>query len=157
VAKRIDAGLGSIGFAASEQKYGVHPVASVWKVLPSWVNQGSYTSTSAIQNKREGLIGTLAAYNHLFRYLQAPGSETDYVNAYVKAGGTSATAKTLWNWYQQTRPFDIGITLSPALVSYMQQMNILVKAQTSVLPYSKVTDMSLAQDAAKLSVTVPAS
>ena len=157
VAKRIDAGLGSIGYAASEQKYGVHPVASVWKVLPNWVNQGSFTSAGAIQNKREGLIGTLAAYDHLFRYLQGPDSESDFVNAYVTAGGTASVAKTLWNWYQQARPFDIGITLSPALVTYMQKMNMLVKAQTSVLPYSKVTDMSLAQAAAKLAVTVPAS
>lgn len=157
VAKRIDAGLGSIGFAANEQKYGVHPVASVWKVLPNWVNQGSFTSVSAIQNKREGLIGTLAAYGHLFRYLQGPDSESDFVNAYVTAGGSAPTAKTLWNWYQQARPFDIGITLSPALVAYMQKMNILVKTQTSVLPYSKVADMSLAQAAAKLAVTVPTS
>lgn len=157
VAKRIDAGLGSIGFAASEQKYGVHSVASVWKTLPNWVNQGSYTSAGAIKNKREGLIGTLAAYAHLFRYLQGPDSKSDYVNAYVKVGGTAPVATTLWNWYQQTRPFDLGITLSPALVTYMQKVNILVKAQTSVLPYTQVTDMSLARAAAKLAKTAPAS
>lgn len=157
VAKRIDAGLGSIGFAADEQKYGIHSVASVWKVLPDWVNQGSFSSVSAIKSKREGLIGTMAAYAHLFRYLQGPGSESDYVNAYIKVGGNAPTAKALWNWYQQAHPFDTGIVLSPALVTYMQQMNILVKAQTSVLPYATVTDMSLARAAAKLAATVPAS
>lgn len=157
VAKRVDAGLGSIGFAASQQKYGVHSVARVWQVLPKWVNQGSFTSTSAIQNKRQGLIGTLAAYAHLFRYLQSPDSESDYVNAYVASGDTAPTAKALWNWYQQARPFDLGITLSQPFVTYMQQMNILVKSQSSVLPYSQVTDMSLARAAAKLAKTVPAS
>lgn len=157
VARRIDAGLGSIGFAADEQKYGVHSVANVWTVLPDWVNQGSFTSASTIKSKREGLIGTLAAYAHLFSYLQGPGSESDYVNAYVKVGGSAPTAKTLWNWYQQAHPFDTGITLSPTLVTYMQQMNILVKSQTSVLPYATVTDMSLAQAAVKLAATVPTS
>jgi hypothetical protein len=40
--------------------------------------------------------------------------------------------------------------LSEQRVNYMQQLNVSLGVQKSLLPYSKVSDMSLAQDAIKL-------
>jgi hypothetical protein len=40
--------------------------------------------------------------------------------------------------------------LSPERVRYMQELNVSLGVQKSVLPYECVCDMSLAQDAIKL-------
>jgi hypothetical protein len=55
-----------------------------------------------------------------------------------------------WNYLQTYKPFASDLTLSPERVRHMQQINIEFQIQKEILPYERVVDMSLAEDARKL-------
>ena len=55
-----------------------------------------------------------------------------------------------WNYLQTYQPFASDLTLSPERVRYMQQVNIEFEIQKEMLPYERVVDMTLAEDAIKL-------
>lgn len=55
-----------------------------------------------------------------------------------------------WNYLQTFKPFTSDLMLSPERVRYMQQINLDFHIQTEMLPFDRVVDMSLAQDAQKL-------
>ena len=55
-----------------------------------------------------------------------------------------------WNYLQTFKPFAADLMLSPERVRYMQQINLDFKIQNEMLPFERVVDLSLAQDALKL-------
>jgi hypothetical protein len=52
--------------------------------------------------------------------------------------------------HQRFKPFASDLMLSPERVRYMQQINLDFHIQNEMLPFERVVDMSLAQDAQKL-------
>ena len=44
----------------------------------------------------------------------------------------------------------MAIALTPERINYMQQLNVTLGVQKSVMPLDKVADMSIARDAARL-------
>jgi ABC-type nitrate/sulfonate/bicarbonate transport system substrate-binding protein len=124
----------------------------LYEDLPEYTYQASYGSDRAIAGKREPLVRTLAAYAKLFRFLGEARSREPFVKAFAAATGKDdredATAQ--WQFYQDRKPFASDLVLSPERVRYMQDLNVSLGVQKSVLPYERVCDMSLAQDAIKL-------
>jgi len=55
-----------------------------------------------------------------------------------------------WNFFREHKSFAVDLLLSEERVRYMQELNISLGVQTRLLPYSQVTDMSLARDALTL-------
>src|SRR5262245_5803868 len=51
---------------------------------------------------------------------------------------------------KEHKPFAVDLVLSPERVRYMQDLNVSLGVQKSVLPFERVCDMSLARDAVKL-------
>lgn len=148
VAKKVDAGAGDVGNISAENKFGVHVVAEVWKELPSYVNQGAYTSLDAIKNKRQALVGVLAAYAKLFQYLNTSQSKQDFVNAWVASGGTQAEGAATWEFEAGNKTHG-NLELTQSQSAYMQQLNIETAQQHKLIPYSNIVDLSLVKEAVK--------
>ena len=55
-----------------------------------------------------------------------------------------------WNHLPTYKPFASDLMLLPERVRYMQQINLDFQIQKEMLPFDRVVDMSLAQDAQKL-------
>jgi hypothetical protein len=55
-----------------------------------------------------------------------------------------------WSFFQQHSSFATDLVLSPERIRYMQDLNVSLGVQKSVLPDTRVSDMSLARDAIKL-------
>ena len=53
-------------------------------------------------------------------------------------------------FYQHYRPFAEDLLLPEARVRYLQELNVVMKLQRSVLPFEAVVDLSLAQEALRL-------
>jgi hypothetical protein len=59
-------------------------------------------------------------------------------------------AEHQWTFIQQYRPYAVDLTLSAQRLDYMQRLNVSVGSQKTVLPFDRVADMSLAEEALKL-------
>jgi hypothetical protein len=120
--------------------------------LPEFTYQAGWTSNRIIEAKRDHLVKVLAAYAKLFRFVEQPAA----MDAFLKARKTvfpnapEREHMNEWNWLQATKPFATDLLLSPERVRYMQQTNLDFKVQKTMLPFERVADMSLAQDALKL-------
>lgn len=148
VAKKVDAGVGDVGNIAIQNQFGVHVVAQMWKELPNYVNQGAYASVDTIKNKRQALVGVLAAYAKLFQYINTPQSKQDFVNAWVASGGQQAEGAATWEFESGNRVRG-NLTLSQSQSAYMQQLNIGTAQQHKMIQYSNIVDLSLAKEAVK--------
>jgi ABC-type nitrate/sulfonate/bicarbonate transport system substrate-binding protein len=120
--------------------------------LPEYTYQASYTSERAIGRKRDAIVRTLAAYGKLYRFLSEAKSREPFLKAFTLATGKNdrAEAEAQWQFYQDHKPFAVDLVLSPERVRYMQDLNVSLGVQKSVLPFERVCDMSLAHDAVKL-------
>ena len=58
--------------------------------------------------------------------------------------------EALWNYVQKYQPFATDLVVSKERIDYLQKLNMQVKVQSAVLPYERVADMSIAQDALNL-------
>lgn len=150
----IDAGTGTVDVFEQQAKYGVHALVDglMWTELPEFTPQATYCSDSAMANKRDALVRTLAAYAKLYRYISSPESKDTFVAAQVAALGTSTPEEALgqWSFIQQYKPFAVDLVLSEEQIRYMQELNIAGGTQKALLPFNQVADMSLARDAVKL-------
>ena len=150
----VDAGVGDYELYAQQANFGIHSLSDgeLWTELPEFVNQGAYVATSAITQKRDAIVRTLAAYAKAFLVLQNGNS----LNAYLKArstavvGSSPAGSEAQWRFYQKYKPYLTTLTLSDDRLSYMQELNTLLGVQSKVLPSDRVADFSLARDAIKL-------
>ena len=154
-AGKVDAGNGQADVLASLEKYGVHMIqdGEYATELPEYTWQAAFTSHTAIRDKREALIRTLAAYCKVFRYVQHPGSKDDFVKAQIAAltpkdideATTAATSQ--WNYLQQRKIYAEDLVLSEERVDWMQELNLSLGNQKTKLPYNQLVDLSLAKEA----------
>lgn len=155
VSGRVDAGNGQADVLSSLSKLGVHMIqdGEYATELPEYTWQASFASTSAIKQRREALIRTLEAYCRAFRYVQNPGSKDDFVKAQIaaleprnKKAGTQA-AISQWSYLQQRKIYAEDLVISPERVQYMQELNVSLGVQKTVMPYDRIIDTSLAKEA----------
>jgi ABC-type nitrate/sulfonate/bicarbonate transport system substrate-binding protein len=155
VSGRVDAGNGQADVLSSLDRLGVHMLedGEYAKELPEYTWQASFTSVDAIKERREALVRTLAAYCKAFRYVQSGPSRDDYIAAQLaalaprdlEAGREGAISQ--WNYLQQRKIYAEDLVLSPERVQYMQELNISLGMQKTVMPYDRIIDRSLAEEA----------
>jgi Fic family protein len=104
-------------------------------------------------------VRTLAAYGKAYRYVNTPASKGDYIKAYRDGVGKDLDelATDQWDWIQQYRAYNTAIALTPERINYMQELNVQLGVQKAVLPLDKVSDMSIARDAARIANRGPIS
>ena len=150
-AKVVDAGPVELDFEGEAAKYGVHalPDGEFWNGLPEYTNQASYTAETAIRERREILVRTLAAYGKLYRFISSPQSRGAYLAARAAALRKDQQDEALreWTFFQTHQSFALDLELSPERVRYMQALNVSLGVQQAILPYEQVADMSLAREA----------
>ena len=153
-AQVVDAGPSELDYQSQAAKMNVHTLAggSFWDGLPEYTNQASYTSERAINERRDTIVRTLSAYANLYRFISSPDSKDAYLAARATALNKNEPEEALaqWNFFQKHKSFDTDLLLSEERVRYMQELNVSLGVQKSMLPYGQVTDMSLARDAMKL-------
>ncbi|MBI1218573.1 MAG: hypothetical protein GC186_08495 [Rhodobacteraceae bacterium] len=117
--------------------------------LPDYTYQGAYSSANIIGKKRDVLVRTMAAYAKLYRFVQTPEAKDEFLAVrralYPNAPEQENVAQ--WAVIQKYKPFAVNLTLSQQRLDYMQKLNVELGVQKTVLPYSTVSDMSIAQDA----------
>ncbi|HEV7136924.1 MAG TPA: ABC transporter substrate-binding protein [Steroidobacteraceae bacterium] len=154
LAGEVDAGFGETEVFEHQARYGVHALhdAVLWRELPEFPNQASFATDSAIRERRDAVVRTLAAHAQLYRFLQSPLSRETYARAWAAAlpGTDPAEGRTQWLFYQQNRPFSENLLLSAAQIRYIQELNVAMGLQHRVLPGDLVADLSLARDALEL-------
>lgn len=147
----VDAGTGEADVYDSQAKYGVHVLehGALWEELPEYLNQASYTSLQAIQDRREPLVRTLAAHCRAYRFLHTPQSQGAYAAARAEALGEvdPAETQTQWSFYQRLKPYAVDLVLDERRIRYIQELNVTMGLQKQVLPYEAVVDSSIARAA----------
>ena len=120
--------------------------------LPEFVNQAAFASERAIARKRDLLVRTLAVYARAYRFIMEGDSESAFIAASAAAlgPGSADAARTQWRFYRDIQPFATDLILSEERVRFMQELNIATGAQKRVLPYDRIVDGSLAQEALRL-------
>ena len=154
LAGEVDAGFGESDVFENQAHYGVHALADgvLWQELPEFPNQASFATETAMREKREVLVRTLAAHLLLYRFLHSPDSWNAYAAAWAAALPDSdpAEGRAQWSFYQRHHPFAEDLLLPQAQLDYLQDLNVTMKLQRRVLPFDCVADMSLARDALRL-------
>ena len=151
----VDAGISEIDVYDQQDKYGVSVIkeGDLWKELPDFTFQGAYASERAINERRDVIVKTLAAYAKLYRYLSSPDSETAFVEAQLAAaGGRADPANAAWQWkfFRDAQIYAVDLLLSEERVRYMQELNVSLGVQKRIVPYPQACDTSLAKEALKL-------
>jgi ABC-type nitrate/sulfonate/bicarbonate transport system substrate-binding protein len=154
VAKVVDAGPSELDYEEQEAKYNVHGLSDgkFWDGLPEYTNQASYASERSIRERRDVIVRTLAAYAKLYRFISSPQSRDAYLAARAVALGKDEPAEGFaqWTFFQKNKSFAVDLVLSEERVRYMQELNISLGVQKTLIPHERIADMSLARDALKL-------
>ena len=161
LADEVDAGFGETDVFENQAHYRVHALedAVLWRELPQFPNQASFATCDAIGSKREALVRLLAAHALLYRYLHNAQSWNAYAAAYAAAlpGSDIREGRAQWQFYQRYHPYAEDLLLPPVQLDYLQNLNLTMKLQRSILPFDAVADMSLAREAmARLDHQIPA-
>lgn len=150
----VDAGPSNIDVYEQQEQFGTHVLTDgdLWTELPEYTYQGAFTSARAIGEKRDALVRTLAAFAHLYRFVQSPESRDSFVASYRTVVGRNddAAALSAWEFIQSAQPYSTDIVLSEDRLRYMQELNVEMGIQESVMPFDHVADMSLAEEALQL-------
>lgn len=150
----VDAGLGDGNFVLQQERFKVRvlPGGQLNVDLPEYTLQGAYTTERAIETKRDLIVRTMAAYGKLFRMLHSPAGKDAFMKAREVTAKSEGRAENegMWDYIQTTKPYGVNLVISEERIAYMQQLNIDFGIQKSMLPYDRVTDMSIARDALKL-------
>jgi ABC-type nitrate/sulfonate/bicarbonate transport system substrate-binding protein len=154
MAGTIDAGVGPASYVDDAGAYNVHAIANgdMSSELREFTYQAGWTSQSIIDSRREPLVRVLAAYAKLFRFMQQPSARSAFLSASRAVFPTAPEREHVdeWNFLQKVQPFAPGLLLSPERVRYLQQINVDFHIQSGILPYDRVVDMSLAEEALRL-------
>lgn len=150
-ARVVDAGPAEV-WLARETDLHILENGKTFESLPEFVNQAAFASQWTIAQKRPLLIRTLAAYAELYRFIMTGDSEAAFIEASASALGKKNpdAARAQWSFYRKIQPFAADLELDPERVKFMQNLNISTGTQKLLLPYDRVADMSLAQEALKL-------
>jgi ABC-type nitrate/sulfonate/bicarbonate transport system substrate-binding protein len=151
----VDAGIGETALIEDLDTYPnlrEVPGGNMTTGLPEYTYQGTWTSDRAIQAKRDVLVRCLAAHSELYSFLHNPDSKDAFLKSRAKILPASSPREAIvqWDYIQQYKPYAVDLVLSEERLTYMQKLNIETKAQTSVMPFDKVADMSIARDALAL-------
>ena len=150
----VDAGTGASSLVDDADLYKVHPLenGNMSVELKEFTYQAGWTSRRVIESHRDVLVRVLAAYAKLFRFVQQPAAREAFLRARKTVLPNVPEREHLaeWNFLQSAKPFSTDLLLSPERIRYMQQINLDFHIQNQMLPYERVVDMSLAQDALKL-------
>jgi ABC-type nitrate/sulfonate/bicarbonate transport system substrate-binding protein len=150
----VDAGPAAASLTTESAQYHVRPIphGNMTVELPQYTYQGAWTSDHKIATNRDALVRSLAAYAKLYRFTQTPEARTPFIQARRSVFPTAPESdhEAEWNYIQTYKPFAVNLTLSPDRLRYMQDLNVSFQVQKSVLPFDRVADMSLANDALKL-------
>jgi ABC-type nitrate/sulfonate/bicarbonate transport system substrate-binding protein len=145
----VDAGPGEPEMLYETDKYNVHVIGPVWDLLPEMSGQASYVSDRFIAERRDIIVRTLAAYRRLYQYVNGP----DSLEAFLKARNTAnkeednETGTNQWKGLQSVRMMADDLILEQDRVDWMQDLNISLGVQQTKIPFDKITDRSLAEDA----------
>jgi ABC-type nitrate/sulfonate/bicarbonate transport system substrate-binding protein len=154
IAGTVDAGPGENDLYDHQDKYGVHALeeGGFWDALPEYTNQAMFTTDETIATKRDVLVRCLAAYAKLFRFIQSPDSADAWRKARAVALGKDEPDEsyTQWKFFQDPKRLARDLVLGEASTEYVQNLNVKLGVQPSVLPFDKVADMSLAKEALKM-------
>jgi ABC-type nitrate/sulfonate/bicarbonate transport system substrate-binding protein len=154
VAGTVDAGTGPASFVDDAESYHVHalPNGNMSEELKEFTYQAGWTSSRMIAEKRDLLVRVLAAYAKLFRFVADPSSQDAFLKARKTVFPDAPAHEHLgeWNYLQTFKPFAPDLMLTPERIRYMQEINISFEIQKELLPFERVVDLSLAQDALKL-------
>jgi NitT/TauT family transport system substrate-binding protein len=154
MAGTVDAGVGPVSFVEDAETYNVHavPNGNMSVELKDFTYQAGWTSKRVIDKKRDALVRVLAAYAKLFRFVQQPSARDAFLGARKSVFPNAPEREHVaeWNYLQTFKPFASDLMLSPERVRYMQQINLDFHIQNEILPFERVVDLSLAQDAQKL-------
>lgn len=148
----VDAGPGEPQFMNALDEYKVHVLSEVYKDLPEFIGQASYASTRAINERRDILVRTLAAYRRLYRFVQEGDSRQAWIQARSEFVGSDQTTEggQQWDMFRVNKQLPIDLVLGEGSVAYMQELNQSLGVQQRILSYDEATDMSLARDAIAL-------
>ncbi|MGH2447316.1 MAG: ABC transporter substrate-binding protein [Chloroflexota bacterium] len=154
MAGTIDAGVGPASYVDDAAWYKVHSLVNgdMSTELPEFTYQAGWTSQSVINSKRSALVRVLAAYAKLFRFVEQPSARGAFLRASRVVFPTAPERDHVdeWNFLQKVKPFSTDLVLSPERVRYIQQVNVDFHIQKTVLPYDRVVDLSLVQEALRL-------
>ncbi|HJZ73746.1 MAG TPA: ABC transporter substrate-binding protein [Vicinamibacterales bacterium] len=154
MAGTVDAGAGPASFFDDAGAYHVHAIenGNMSVELKEFTYQAGWTSRRVIESKRDVLVRVLAAYARLFRFVHQPSAQDAFLRARKAVFPNAPEREHLgeWNYLQAFKPFATDLMLSPERVRYMQQINLDFHIQREMLPFDRVAEMSLAQEAQKL-------
>jgi ABC-type nitrate/sulfonate/bicarbonate transport system substrate-binding protein len=154
MAGTVDAGAGPASFFDDAEAYKVHAIANgnMSVELKEFTYQAGWTSKRVIDARRDVLVRVLAAYAKLFRFVQQASAQEAFLTARKAVFPDASEREHLgeWNYLQVYKPFATDLMLSPERVRYMQQINLDFHIQNEMLPFDRVVDLSLAQEAQKL-------
>ena len=150
----LDAGFGETGIIETAERLKVRPVegGNLSTDLTEYTFQGAWASDRVVETKRDAMTRTLAAYAKLYRFVHKAEAKDAFMKAYAGAlkSGTTEDAESMWTFVQKYKPYAENLVLTPERIRYMQQLNVDTEVQKAVLPFERVADMSVAQDALKL-------
>ena len=150
----IDAGLGEVTHIEEQDKFKVRPLpgGNLSTELTEYTYQGAYATDRAIETKRDLLVRTLAAYGKLYRFVHKPEAKEAFFKARDAAlrSTTPQENEVMWQYLQKHKPYAVNLVLNEERLRYMQQLNIELGVQKTVLPFAQVADMSIARDAVAL-------
>jgi NitT/TauT family transport system substrate-binding protein len=111
-----------------------------------------FTSDAAIAGKRDGLVGVMAAYAEMFRWIADAKNEPAFLKYYAQAipNASVTEAKFLYDFVAAPGHLATGLVLSQEQLDYIQKLNVDLGVQQAMLPFDKCADMSLAKQALKL-------
>ena len=151
----VDAGPGPADIYDQLGRLGLFALSDgrLWTEMPDYTNQATYTTEKNITDKRDLMIRTMAAYAKLYRYIQEEDSFAAFAQARAQANGKDdqQAAQSQWKFYRDYKMFASELVLSDQRFNFMQKLNMDSGAQTAMLAINQISDMSLAQDAVKLS------
>ena len=154
VAGSIDAGVGPIEVRQTAGKYNIRIIDGglIYQELPLYTNQAMYASDKAIAEKRRGLVGVIAAYTEMNRWMANPQNKDAFLAYYRQALPSSSPedGALLQEFFSGPGHLATDPVLSDQQINYVQQLNVELGVQKVALPVSQCADMSLAQEAAKL-------
>ena len=105
-----------------------------------------------LSEERQMLVRTLAAYGKLYRFVHKPEAKEAFFKARDAAlrSTTPQENEVMWQYLQKHKPYAVNLVLNEERLRYMQQLNIELGVQKTVLPFAQVADMSIARDAVAL-------
>jgi ABC-type nitrate/sulfonate/bicarbonate transport system substrate-binding protein len=151
-ARTVDAGCAEYWLQRNAPDLHIVEHGKTFESLPEFINQAAFTSERAIAQKRDLLVRTLAAYAKAYRFIMSGDSESAFVAASATGLGRDDPdfARAQWKFWRDIQPFAADLILREDQIRFMQDLNVATGTQKKMVPYAKLADMSMAQDALKL-------